>query len=262
MKKIVVETKEQLKTLIKSDIDLSLLDTSNITDMSYLFEGFSKSGKRISGIEEWDTSNVVSMKCMFNNTSINVDYLNWNTSKVVNMERMFSNCMVIPDISSWDTSSVVTMKSMFVYIFNSDDVKYQGSKYGHSDVKLLDEANCFPDISRWNTSNVESMSCMFLGRFGIGNLNLSRWKVSNVKYFYSMFKDCKNFNGNLNRWRPTSAVDTNFMFDGCRNFEFRNIESWYGKIDHDLIPKERKIVSFKDFLFGLSIFDYKISKRK
>lgn len=77
--------------------------TSNVTDMSYLFLWFDSNFNPIpsdikSDISDWDTSNVTNMSFMFaggedNNVEqkFNQDITNWDTSKVTNMTSMFHN---------------------------------------------------------------------------------------------------------------------------------------------------------------------------
>ena len=67
---------------------VNLKDTSNVTDMSYMFS-FAESFNQ--PIENWDTSNVTDMSCMFSGAySFNQPIGNWNTSKVTDMSHMFS----------------------------------------------------------------------------------------------------------------------------------------------------------------------------
>lgn len=68
-------------------------------------------------ISNWDTSNVTDMRYIFGSikrTSINVP--NWNTSKVTNMYMAFCSMSIETiDISNWDTSNVTDMRYMFGY---------------------------------------------------------------------------------------------------------------------------------------------------
>ena len=58
------QSKEELKALVKNlDVNLAEIDTSKITDMSYLFALSNR--KDFSGIETWNTSKVESMRSMF-----------------------------------------------------------------------------------------------------------------------------------------------------------------------------------------------------
>ncbi|EOH7710691.1 BspA family leucine-rich repeat surface protein, partial [Campylobacter coli] len=62
--KYTPKTKEELKALVKDEsIYLGDIDTSEITDMSYLFANSTR--KDFSGIEKWNTSKVITMAHMF-----------------------------------------------------------------------------------------------------------------------------------------------------------------------------------------------------
>ena len=76
-------------------------------------------------IGSWDTSNVTNMRYMFNYAyafnngaaaGVSSNTLNWDTSSVTDMSRMFSNGQGFnQDIDSWDVSSVTNMEGMFSY---------------------------------------------------------------------------------------------------------------------------------------------------
>ena len=84
------ETKQELEKLIKNRyIPLLMIDTSRITDMSWLFHG----GLFVNfkDIETWDVSNVENMEGMFFGAgNINADLSSWDISKVKNMQYMFA----------------------------------------------------------------------------------------------------------------------------------------------------------------------------
>ena len=96
-------------------------DTSNITDMSHLFEDMKSFNE---DIYRWDTSNVTNMEFMFGAaTSFNQVISSWDTGNVTDMNGMFFKCYNFnQDISSWDTSKVINMSWMFYYArsFNQD----------------------------------------------------------------------------------------------------------------------------------------------
>ena len=124
------ELKELLKQLIEergNDGDFNDINTSEITDMSYLFDKLDFNGI----ISSWDVSNVTNMSYMFYGCKIfNQDISKWDVSKVNNMRSMFFNCESFnQDISNWDVSNVNDMRFMFCYCgsFNQDISKWNVS---------------------------------------------------------------------------------------------------------------------------------------
>ena len=98
-----------------TSIDLSALDTSEVTDMSYMFAHCSS---LISlDLSNFDTSQVTDMSGMFKEcgrlTSLNLS--SFNTSQVTNMSEMFGGCSSLTslDVSNFDTSQVTDMVNMF-----------------------------------------------------------------------------------------------------------------------------------------------------
>ena len=96
-------------------MDLSELDTSNVTDMHNMFSDCS--GLTSLDVSNFNTSNVTDMQGMFANCSslTSLDVSNFDTSNVINMMAMFSDCSGLTslDVSNFDTSKVTTMGTMF-----------------------------------------------------------------------------------------------------------------------------------------------------
>mgnify|MGYP004676470059 CR=1 FL=1 len=105
-------------------MDLSNLDTSNVTNMEDMFgyTGQSSTIWDIESLSKFDTSNVISMQGMFTEIkgkNLMFDFSKWNVSKVTNMEAMFAETENLTiNIFNWDTSSVTDMSNMFRSVDN------------------------------------------------------------------------------------------------------------------------------------------------
>ena len=97
-------------------LDVSGWDTSNISDMGYMFRTCNNITS-ITGLNNWNTSHVVNMAYMFEDclqmTSLAVN--NWDVSHVVDMQYMFENMdnMSTHNLSGWNTSSCRNFSHMF-----------------------------------------------------------------------------------------------------------------------------------------------------
>jgi surface protein len=83
--------------------NLTIVCTSKITDMSYLFYDVDSFDQPIGN---WDVSNVQNMSLMFYKAnSFSADISNWNVSSVKDMSHMFKHTNSFSgDISNWDVS--------------------------------------------------------------------------------------------------------------------------------------------------------------
>ena len=84
-------------------------DTSNVTDMSYMFSGCSK----LTTIPLLDTSNVISMREIFANCSSLTTIPLLNTSNVTDMRGMFYNCYSLTIVPAFNTSNVTGLGGIF-----------------------------------------------------------------------------------------------------------------------------------------------------
>lgn len=169
-------------------------NTSQVTDMSGLFQGH---GEFNGDISKWNTSSVTNMKNMFynaqkfnqdiNTKTVTLDngttYTAWDVSNVQNMESMFSEAREFnQDLNRWNTINVTGdynkggMQTMFL-----SAVKFNGN------------------ISNWNVTNVYNMKAMFSRAFKF-NRDISSWIPSKCEYFGYMFYEAKSFNQNLSSW--------------------------------------------------------------
>ena len=213
--------------------NLENLDTSNVTDMSYMFAMCSSlSSIDLSGL---DTSNVTDMSNMFTMCSSlsSIDLSVLNTSNVTDMSWMFMGCSSLSsiDLSGIDTSNVTDMSSIFWECSSLNDIDL--SRLNTSNV--TDMSSMFVrcsnlnnvNLSGLNTSNVTDMSSMFEGCNNLSNVNLSGLNTSNVTNMMSMFMDCSSLGSiNLSSFNTSNVTNMMQMFYNCTNLESLDISSF------------------------------------
>ena len=150
-------TNAELKTAVDAVIaetwggdDISIWDTSLMTNMDMMFAGASTFNKDIS---QWDVSNVTSMGYMFTDAStFNGDISGWDVSKVTDMILMFYNAPLFnQDIRVWSVGSGVNLNSMFTNATAMHDT-YTGSS-GFSDTPTSAFFNLVNNIPVANADN-------------------------------------------------------------------------------------------------------------
>tara|TARA_B100000123_G_scaffold272483_1_gene255383 strand:+ start:4534 stop:4992 length:459 start_codon:yes stop_codon:yes gene_type:complete len=74
---------------------MTLWNTSQITDMSHLFQDMKLKNVKENCIKNWDISKVENMEEMFQNCTLSKDLSYWDLSKVKNTTRMFDKCIIV-----------------------------------------------------------------------------------------------------------------------------------------------------------------------
>ena len=199
-------------------------DTSNVTNMSYMFD-MSISLKSLNLGSKFNTSNVTNMSYMFRlagMTTLNLGN-NFDTSKVRNMSHMFEG--MTDDITSinlgnnFDTSSVTDMSYMFSNIENLMNI-YFNNKFDTSNVtnmsymfKGLNNMTSL-DLSTFNTSKVTDMSGMLGSLWKLTSLNISSFNTSKVTNMSGMFSGMRSIKSlNISNFDTSNVTDTGRMFD-------------------------------------------------
>lgn len=203
--------------------NISYLNTSEMTDMSYMFYGcenlqsldvsnFNTAKVKNMGnmfadcwilqsldLSNFNTENVTNMSFMFywceNLLSLNVS--NFNTAKVENMKGMFYSCSKLPslDVSSFNTENVTDMYKMFYYCRNMQSL----------------------DLSNFNTENVTNMEDMFGQCRELQSLDLSSFNTANVENMSYMFEYCNKLNAIYasDKFTTSNVTSSNQMFYNC-----------------------------------------------
>ncbi len=238
-----------------STFTVTNLDVSKVKNMTSMFSnaGLKSTSYKITGMNNWDVSNVTDMSYMFAYsqswsadggpqwTSFNIgDLSKWNTSKVTDMSNMFTafgskvktlNLSTIK-FNSWDVSNVTDMSSMFYSTgYNSTSFTLDISGWDTSNVTnmtmMFDETAYsattinITGLNTLNTSKVTSMTAMF-NKFGykIKSLtigDLSGWDVSNVTSMYNMFASA-------------GYTATTFKIVGLDNWDVSKVETMAGML--------------------------------
>ena len=155
----------------------------------------------ISGLEYLNTANVTDMSFMFEGCSAlkSLDLTNFNTAKVTNMGNMFEGCSALTslDLTKFNTANVTDMSFMFkgcsalksldLTNFNTANVKFMDYMFnGCSALTSL-------DLTNFNTANVTYMNNMFEGCSALTTIYASdKFDTDNVWNGLDMFTGCKS----------------------------------------------------------------------
>ena len=190
-----------------TSLDLSPLDTSNVTNMRGMFSECSSLASL--DLSPLDTSNVTNMSSMLRGCSriSSFDLSPLDTSNVTDMSYMLSGCskLISLDLSSFDTSQVESMSGMFD---------------GCSSLASL-------DASSFDTSNVTGMSRMFYGCSSLASLDASSFDTSNVTGMSGMFDGCSSLASlDVSSFDTSGAVGMKGMFSGCSKLALLDVSSF------------------------------------
>ena len=215
------------------------------TGLAYCFAN--STSTNFGNIDNWDTSNITNMSNMFNGAiNFNQSINNWNTVKVTNMSNMFYGA------TTYDKSLNFTedILSSGMYIYN----RWNVSNVTNMSNMFNGAINFNANIRNWNTSKVTNMSNMFCGAIKFNQvldtstnsyitftpvyyghitiINYYRyWDVSNVQTMNSMFNGATVFNQPLPNWNTGNVTDMSGMFFNDASFSQQSIGNWnYSKI--------------------------------
>ena len=258
-----VPNNEQLRKLVyDKNVKLSEIDTSEITDMSYLFafiaedeeddELFCKAvgfiaefyfkREDFSGIGSWDTSKVTTFERMFYMAdNFNEDISKWDTSSATSMYGMFAGAKSFnQNLSAWDISNVTDME--YVYWVIKRNAKGQFVPNNEQLRKLVYDENV--KLSDIDTSEITDMKGLFAyiehddaKNFWEGVVDWA--KDNNVKLDFKR----EDFSG-IGSWDTSKVTTFERMFYMADNFN-EDISKW----------DTSKAISFKEMFYETSNFN-------
>lgn len=206
------------------------IDTSNVTNMGYMFTNCSS----LATVPSFNTSKVTNMEGMFSTCTNLTSVPLFNTSNVTNMHQMFVNCYILTSIPLFDTRNVTDMGNMFAY---------------------CKKLKSFPSI---NTSNVTTMDRMFYYCSSLKTIKeLDTSKVTNMEYMleycgnlttiegisFKSFSNSKMDEGYLVGYGSNSSIRKAIFKDigyksTANQFNTSNIRNW--GVNSDEIPDARQ----------------------
>ena len=253
-------------------IDLTGFDSSQMTDMSGLFE-YCEHVESLD-VSGFDTARAMSMSNMFCGCEhlVSLDLSGYDTTHVTDMSRMFANCKSLErlDLTGFDTSRVTRMLYMFYGCGRLIDLDVSGfdtsevtdmahllsgcTSLTSLDVSGFDTSqvtdmswmfcDCWNlhalDLSGFDTSRVTRMSYMFEGCHRLASLDLSGFDTSQVESMSHMFNRCKSLtNLDLSGFDTSRVTDMHSMFSGCRSLERWTIPDTWPVGLYGAIPSSR-----------------------
>ena len=241
-------------------IDLSNFDTSNVTNMAFMFNHCNRL-KEIKGLDKFITSKATTMEGMFQSCfklefidvssfdTSNVEIMNFmfvdcfklkgikginklNTKKVTNMTGMFENCLSLKylNLENFDTSNVTNMSYMFNKCKKLKEIKGMDK---FNTINLTTTYAMFQfcteiekiDLSGFDTSNVTNMSYMFNKCKKLKEIKgLNTFITKNVKDMARMFSECSELeNLVLTSFETPNVTNFSSMFNKCNNLKYLNL---------------------------------------
>lgn len=242
---IIAKDKDDLRKIILNEmdiqgvnLDLRHIDVSNITNMEYLFDTYSKFNKIESlDITNWNVSNVKSAESMFENMYELKEIYGFGDLKFKTTERLdscFSGCHKLEYIENIENFKLYPSCTRISFMFALCD------KLNELDLNNWDVSNVewfsgiFMDnkltklyIDKWNVSNGYSFSSMFYGCSNLISIDLSKWDISSGRIFDKMFAYCSELIsiGNVTNWNLKRCSDYSYLFYYCKKLTL-DVTSW------------------------------------
>ena len=184
--------------------NLEYLNTSEVTDMSYMFEECTSLTSL--NLDNFNTDKVTDMSSMFS-ACANIRYLDvsgFDTHNVTDMNHMFSECygLLSLDLGNFDTGKVTNMSNMFLLCYSLRSI----------------------DLNSFNTSNVTDMQGMFFNCEMLSNLNVSNFDTRKVTDMSGMFYESRTIKKlDLSSFDTSNVTDMGGMFYGCTSLDSLDI---------------------------------------
>lgn len=228
--------------------NMQYLNTSNVTDMSYMF--YNCSSLTAMDLSNCDITKVTNMRLMFTNCSSlkTLDASNLNASKLTNIRDFVSNCKNLETLNmeGFKTQNTVNLEQSFMNCAKLKELDLIGITKVNSMYQTFSGCNalqtieidtitgithmegtfsqCFAltnlDTSGMDVSKVISMLRTFYQCHALPYIDVSNWNTQNVQSMNTMFYDCNKLtNLDVSKWDTSNVTDMYCMFVGCHVLE-------------------------------------------
>ena len=216
------------------------IKTKNNTNYDGLFSYYTGTELDVSKL---DTSNVTNMQSMFNGCTnlTSLDVSNFNTNKVQDMSWMFNRCEKLTelDISSFNLNNIGDMNNMFNSCTNLSTITLtsyrpwnaENVSYLFSGCSSLTQIN---NINSWMLETVTDFSNMFSGCSSLESLNLSSWLTGSAADMSNMFADCSSlYELDIRNFNMANVSNADNMFANCYSLTTLHLD----ECDYDTVNK-------------------------
>lgn len=222
---------------ISSINPISNWDVSHVENMKQMFRN-TKNLRTVHGLDEkWNTSNVTDMTSMFEGGAIeSVDGIrNFKTRNVHHMSQMFYQAHNLSNVKgiTWDNNYCEETTGMFeesgltttegLEVFTNNNLFSMGRMFMNTN-KLED----IKALENWDISNTNDIGRMFTGTTSLKEANLGKWKTSYVSNIIGLFENSgvKKITG-LENWDTKDVWNMGKAFSNTPNLtQIPGIEKW------------------------------------
>ncbi len=262
-------------TELKSIENLNFLNTSQVTNMSFMFDNC----RNLTSLDlsNFDTSNVINMSSMFNmwyssidtastGSLASLDLSSFDTSNVTDMRSMFAfnTSLTTINVDSFDTKRVTDMYHMFIYCTSLKNIEL--GSFNTSNVTNMNRMfyNCKSlitlNLNSFNTLKVTDMGGMFAKCKKLSNLNLDNFDTSNVVNMSTMFSNCKSLVSlNLSSFNTSNVTNMNAMFNMWNGDDDLNSSGSLEKLDLSNFDTSKVVNMSSMFAFSTNLVELNIS---
>ena len=214
-------------------LDISNVKTDKATDLSYMFSGCT--GLLNLDTSKFNTSNATDLSFMFYNCS-NVSTLNvegFNTEKATSLNAMFAGCnnLTTLDLSNFKTGKVNNLASFLqgcerlqnIDVSGFDTSNVTNFSYTFAGCKNLTTL----DITNFETGLADNMEGMFKDMEKVTALPISGLSTKNNRSFAKMFSGLKTIQSlELSNFDTREAITMEAMFEGSSALTVLDLNSF------------------------------------